>query len=108
MLRAIIICPDVELNERLDTILNDIGIVAITRVMDHYPNTQELLRFLRAHAPQLVFISAEAMAKAGETVVEDREEHARHSGDRRRQSCDPQLLMELMPWYSRIRHVSVR
>jgi pilus assembly protein CpaE len=96
MLRAIIICPDVELNERLDTILNDIGIVAITRVMDHYPNTQELLRFLRAHAPQLVFISAEAMAKAGETVREIEKNTPGTQVIAVGRVCDPQLLMELM------------
>jgi len=96
MLRAIIICPDVELNERLDTVLNDIGIVAVTRVMDHYPNTQELLRFLRAHAPQIVFISAGAMAKASETVREIEKNTPGAQVIAIGRVCDPQLLMELM------------
>ena len=96
MLRAIIICPDVELNERLDTILNDIGIVAVTRMMDHYPNAQELLRFLRAHAPQIVFIGAGAMAKATETVREIEKNTPGTQVIAIGRACDPQLLMELM------------
>ncbi|MGA2599775.1 MAG: hypothetical protein ABSH09_22605 [Bryobacteraceae bacterium] len=96
MLRAIIICPDVELNERLDAILNDIGIVAVTRMMDHYPNAQELLRFLRAHAPQIVFIGAGAMAKATETVREIEKNTPGTQVIAIGRACDPQLLMELM------------
>lgn len=96
MLRAIIICPDVELNERLDAILNDIGIVAVTRTMDHYPNAQELLRFLRAHAPQVVFISAQAMPKANETVREIEKNMPGTQVIAVGRACDPQLLMELM------------
>jgi pilus assembly protein CpaE len=96
MLRAIVICPDAEVNGRLDTILSEIGIVTITRVMDRYPNALELLRFLRAHAPQVVFLSTESMIKAGE-VVREIEKHAPgvqiiavgHN-------CDQQLLLELM------------
>jgi hypothetical protein len=34
MLRGIIICPDADLNERLEAILTEIGIVSITRTLD--------------------------------------------------------------------------
>jgi hypothetical protein len=44
MLRGIIICPDVDLNERLETILTEIGIVSITRTLERYPNALEMLR----------------------------------------------------------------
>ncbi len=96
MLRAIVICPDVELNERLDKVLTDIGIVTVTRVMDHYPHAQELVRFLRAHAPQIVFLSAEAMVKAAETVRDIEKHTPGVQVIAVGRTCDPQLLMELM------------
>src|ERR1700676_5219690 len=70
MLRGIIICPDVDLNERLESLLNEIGIVSITRTLDRYPNPLELLRFVRAHAPQVVFVSTESTNKAMEIAHE--------------------------------------
>src|SRR5258708_17930802 len=70
MLRGILICPDGDLNERLDSVLHEIGIVSIRRTLDHYPNSLELLRFLRAHAPQVIFISTESMTKTIEIARE--------------------------------------
>jgi pilus assembly protein CpaE len=70
MLRAIVICPDAEVNGRLESILSEIGFITVTRVMDHYPNGLELLRFLRAHAPQVIFLSTESMLRTGEVVRE--------------------------------------
>jgi pilus assembly protein CpaE len=70
MLRGIIICPDVELGERFQQLVSDIGYVHITRSMDRYPSPLELLRFLRAHAPQIVFMGIDSMQKAIETVHE--------------------------------------
>src|SRR6266571_9041846 len=96
MLRAIAICPDIELNGRLDTALSDIGGVTVTRVMDHYPNQQELVRFLRAHAPQIVFLSTESMARATD-ILRDIEKHT--PGVQviaMGRASDPQILLELM------------
>ena len=36
MLRSIIICPDADLNERLETLMGEIG-VHVTRTLDRYP-----------------------------------------------------------------------
>jgi pilus assembly protein CpaE len=96
MLRAIVICPDIELNAQLDTVLSEIGIVTITRVMDRYPNSLELLRFLRAHAPQAVFLSTESMARAGEVVREIEKNTPGVQVIAVGRSVDPQLLLELM------------
>lgn len=96
MLRGVVICPDVELNERLEPALSELGIVAISRVMDHYPNAQELLRFLRAHAPQVAFVSTEDMNRACAVV---REMEKRSPGIQTiavGRACDPELLLELM------------
>jgi pilus assembly protein CpaE len=96
MLRAIVICPDVELNAALDRTLSEIGIVVITRVMDRYPNSLELVRFLRAHAPQVVFVSTEAMNRANDAVREIEKTTPGVQVIAIGRSVDPQLLLELM------------
>lgn len=63
MLRAAIICPDQELTGHLDQALVQLGRVAVVRVVDHYPDAVELGRLLRASAPQILFVSTEAMAR---------------------------------------------
>ncbi len=68
MLRGAIICPDQDLTAHLDQALIHLGRVGIVRAVDHYPDLVELTRILRAAAPQIVFISIEAMAAAVETL----------------------------------------
>ncbi len=68
MLRAIVICPDVELAQRLAAAAEATGDVTIARVLDRYPNAIDLVRTLRAHAPEVVFLSFEALDKAQEVV----------------------------------------
>jgi pilus assembly protein CpaE len=96
MLRAIVICPDAEVNGRLESVLSEIGLVTVTRVMDHYPNGLELLRFLRAHAPQVIFLSTAALTKAGEVVREVEKNTPGVQIVAVGHTCDPQLLLELM------------
>jgi len=96
MLRAIVICPDIELNAKLDTVLSEIGIVTITRVMDRYPNGVELVRFLRAHAPQVVFISTESMNHTTGIVHDIEKNTPGVQVVAIGRSADPQLLLELM------------
>jgi pilus assembly protein CpaE len=96
MLRGIIICPDTDLSERLETLLNEIGIVSVTRTLDRYPNSLELVRFLRAHAPQVIFISTESTPKALEIarLVEKNTPGVQVVAVSR--FCDPQILLEVM------------
>lgn len=96
MLRAIIICPDNNLNGRLEAVLTDIGIVAVTRVMDHYPNHQELIRSLRAHAPQVVFLSVDSTARTAEIVREIDKHTPGVQVIAMGSACEPQVLLELM------------
>jgi len=96
MLRGILICPDIDLNERLDTVLNDIGIVSIMRTLDHYPNSLELLRFLRAHAPQVIFLSTESMTKAIEIAQEIEKNTPGVQLVAVSRFVDPQILLEVM------------
>ena len=64
MLRSLIICPDKELSVNLERSIAEIGNVGLTRPMDKYPTNMELTRFVRAHAPQVVFLSIESMSQA--------------------------------------------
>jgi pilus assembly protein CpaE len=96
MLRGIIICPDVDLAERLDTLLNEIGLVSITRTLDRYPNSLELVRFLRAHAPQVIFVSTESTAKAMELAHEVEKNTPGVQIVAVSRFCDPQILLEVM------------
>ncbi|HTW65152.1 MAG TPA: hypothetical protein VME17_11075 [Bryobacteraceae bacterium] len=96
MLRGIIICPDVDLNERLETILTEIGIVSVTRTLDRYPSSLELLRFLRAHAPQVIFVSTESTPKAMEIAREVEKNTPGVQIVAISRFVDPQILLEVM------------
>ena len=96
MLRGIIICPDVDLNERLEAILTEIGIVSVTRTLDRYPSGLELLRFLRAHAPQVVFVSTESTTKAMEIAREVEKNTPGVQIVAISRFVDPQILLEVM------------
>src|SRR3984893_6871477 len=96
MLRGIIICPDVDLNERLESLLNEIGIVSITRTLDRYPNPLELLRFVGAYVPKGVFVSAESTKKAMEIAHELEKNTPGAQIVAVSRFVDPQILLEVM------------
>src|ERR1700688_3163147 len=96
MLRGIIICPDADLSERLEALLNEIGIVSVTRTLDRYPNALELVRFLRAHAPQVIFVSTESTNKALEIAREVEKNTPGVQLVAISRFCDPQILLEVM------------
>lgn len=96
MLRGIIICPDADLSERLEALLNEIGIVSVTRTLDRYPNSLELIRFLRAHAPQVIFISTESTPKALEIARDVEKNMPGVQVVAVSRFCDPQILLEVM------------
>ncbi len=68
MLRGAIICADEELSADLRDALKGNRRVAIVRTLDGYPGENDLARFLRATAPEVVFlgmgISRQALAVA--------------------------------------------
>ena len=96
MLRGVVICPDSDLNERLESVLGDIGLVSITRTLDHYPSAVELVRFLRAHAPQLIFLSIDSMKKVLEIAHEVEKNAPGVQLVAVSRICNPQLLLEVM------------
>jgi pilus assembly protein CpaE len=60
MLRGVIICPDQKLGTELMEALAPTQRVEVVRTLDHYPNDVALARFLRAAAPEVVFLSVES------------------------------------------------
>src|SRR6266404_279702 len=64
MRNSIIICPDRELSQSLGAALERTGGVAVARVIEAYPNENELGRVVRAHAPEIVFLSFESPTTA--------------------------------------------
>ena len=96
MLRGIIICPDVDLGERLEALLNEMGIVGVIRTLDRYPNALELVRFLRAHAPHVIFVSTESTNKALEIAKEVEKNTPGVQLVAISRFCDPQILLEVM------------
>jgi pilus assembly protein CpaE len=68
LLRSIIISPDVELSERLEAAATLTGEVTVNRVLDRYPTAIDLVRTLRAHAPDILFLNFESLEKAQEVI----------------------------------------
>lgn len=68
MLRGLVICPDSGLAERLAPALQESRQVVIVRDMDHYPDAVELMRVVRAHAPEVAFLAMDSMREATEVL----------------------------------------
>ena len=68
MLRSIIISPSQELAARLQEALEASGEVRVGRVVNRYPNAIDLMRTIRAHAPEVIFLSFESLDKAQELM----------------------------------------
>ncbi len=96
MIRGLIICPDRELASQLDRVLADFGIVSVIRTVDRYPGEVELTRFVRAHAPQVVFLSMESVQQAGGVQVALQEALSGIQIIAIHRSTEPQLLLDVM------------
>ena len=96
MLRGVLICPDQELGDKLASALLDSRRVGIVRRLDAYPNSVDLGRFVRAAAPEVVFLSIETRQQALEvakTVIDEVPGTQMVAINR---TCDPQMLLETM------------
>ncbi len=96
MLRSIIICPDQVLSTQLEEELAAIGETTVFRTLTQYPSVPELVRTLRAHAPDLIFLSFEAVAQAEALIrfLEKESEDAQIIGVHR--ASDPSVLRTMM------------
>jgi pilus assembly protein CpaE len=96
MLRGLIISPDVDLAERLGRALNELGLVAVVRVFDHYPNSVELTRAIRATAPEVTFIGVDSMPKVQEMLKLMEADAPGMQLVAISMETDPQVLLEAM------------
>jgi pilus assembly protein CpaE len=96
LLRSIIISPDVELALRLESAATRTGEISVNRVLDSYPSAIDLVRSLRAHAPDVLFLSFEVLDKAQEIVgfVEKQSDGLQIIAIHR--TCDSKILRESM------------
>ncbi|MFN3323082.1 MAG: CpaE family protein [Bryobacteraceae bacterium] len=96
MLRGIIIAPDQELGDVLEQELFDIGHIAVLRRYDAIPGIGELVRFIRARAPQVIFLNTDDLQPA---LLLARELEAQVPGLQFipfGRKCSPDVLLELM------------
>ena len=68
MLRSVIISSDPEVNGRLEELIQHVGRIGLVKISDKYLPEYDLERFLRANAPQVVFLSTESLQQALETI----------------------------------------
>jgi len=73
MLRGIIVSPDGNLADRLLDVIAQVGKIAVTRTLDRYPSANDLQKAIRAHGPQVLFLSLASVEQAIATarVAED-------------------------------------
>lgn len=96
MLRGVLICPDQELGDRLVAAVLDSHRVGMVRRLDAYPNTVDLGRFLRAAAPEVLFLSIETRQQALEIAKYIHEHVPGTQVVAINRICDPQTLLETM------------
>jgi pilus assembly protein CpaE len=96
VLRSIVICPDQELDGKLIHALKETGSVAVLRRIDKYPAASDLVRALRAHAAEVLFLSFERLEKAQEVVklLETEASHVQIVAVHH--TMDPHILRESM------------
>jgi len=96
VLRSIIICPDQTLSNQLEEELAAIGETIVFRTFTDYPAVPDLVRTLRAHAPDLIFLSFEVEEQAEAVIkfLEKESEDAQIIGIHR--SVDPSVLRTMM------------
>jgi pilus assembly protein CpaE len=94
--RSIIISPDEELGSKLAAALEATGAVSVSKNVNGYPAAVDLVRTLRAHAADILFLSFETVDKALEVVrvLEAEASHVPVVGFHR--EMDPHVLRESM------------
>lgn len=68
MLRATIICHDQELSSSLNSVLTEFSGIAVLRSANTHPTGLQLVRFVRAHAPDIIFLSVADMSYVSEVA----------------------------------------
>jgi len=68
LFNSLVICPDQKMSGRLETALRETGQVNVAGVLNRYPDAAEVVRYLRAQAAEIVFLSFDSAAEALDTI----------------------------------------
>ncbi len=96
MLRASIMCPDQQISRRLSDFIDQTGLLTLVRSVDQYLSGHALERFLRAAAPQVLFVSFESVDAALEVVAASEKILSGIQVVAIGKACDSQALMSIM------------
>jgi len=96
MLRGLVICPDPELAQDLNRVLVETRQAGIVRDLSRYPDDVELMRTVRAHAPQVVFVSTESIKNTLDIVACLETQAPGLPVVAVGRTCDPSLLLDVM------------
>lgn len=96
MLRGVVICPEQELRTGLKDSLEATGLVSIGRALDRYPSLEDLGRFLRAAAPDVVFLSVGSLKQALELAARIETQASGTQIVAVGRACHPDTLLETM------------
>src|SRR6185369_2706106 len=97
MLRTIIIGPDAKQAQQLERAVSALANeVNVCRVLTSYPDENELVRNLRAHAPEVVFISFEHGESAAAVIARTLQEAEGVQFVAFHKVCDAMTLREIM------------
>lgn len=96
VLKLATICPDSDLRGQLADGLATLPGVYVLRRFDHYPNYQELTRFMRAAAPDAVFLSLESLDQALDVVRSVEEASPRSQIVAVHRNCDVETILRIM------------
>jgi len=97
MLRTIIIGPDAKQSQQLEKVLSALANeVGVSRILPNYPDEGELVRTLRAHAPEVVFVSFAKGDSAGKLVERVMQEVEGIQFIAFHNVCDATTLREIM------------
>src|SRR5579872_1355149 len=96
MLKGAIICPDRDLADRLIAEILDTHRISIVRRLEAYPTAINLARFLRAAAPELVFLSIETRPVSMDIVKIIQADSPGTQIVALSRTCDPPTLLETM------------
>lgn len=96
LLRGLVICPEPDLSARFDEALAEVRVVKVVRELNRYPDELELMRLVRASAPQVIFLSIETLPKAMEVIgIISREAPGMQIAALSR-ALEPAVLLEVM------------
>jgi Flp pilus assembly CpaE family ATPase len=96
MLKSIIVGPDYELAKQLEQALLEVGHIGVVRKVEGYPTAVELLRILRAHAPDLIFVNTDVLRLALELAGHIEKHYPGLQVVAFNRTCEQFALLEIM------------